>query len=180
MQVARCCTRFHLFCLALSVGVTRFQLLFMPEHANHNTIRKLFFQNVLYNPVKGGLPEKLATYIAILIEEEKWLMADCMTNVLIAVQKRYQWQDRSEMLQELSATALWRALREAWSDSRYWFSVAELPELECLGAYWGLRIQIYEHRRTEDEESFFYANGNVHRTASMCTRRNGGSGGVGD
>ena len=155
MQVARCCARFHLFYLALSVGVTRFELLFMPEHANHVTIRKLFFQNVLYNPVTGGLPEKLATYVAILIEEENWKMADCMTNVLIAVQNRYQWQDRSEMSQELSATALWRALREAWSDSRYWFSVAELPELECLCAYWGLRIQIYEHRRTEDEESFF-------------------------
>ena len=57
--------------------------------------RRLFFQNVMYNPHAGALPEQLAIYIASLIEAEAWDTADCLTDVLIAVTNRFQWQDLS-------------------------------------------------------------------------------------
>ena len=86
--------------------MARFDLLFMADHELHTTLRRLFFQNVLYNPETGGLPDRLIIYVALLIEEEKWDIADCMTDVLAAVHNRYNWQDLSQQQQDpLNSTA---------------------------------------------------------------------------
>ena len=70
-------------------------MLFRSEHGLCLQLRRLFFQNVMYNPHAGVLPEQLAIYIASLIEAEAWDAADCLTDVLIAVNNRFQWQDPS-------------------------------------------------------------------------------------
>ena len=57
-------------------------------------------QNSMYNPTSGLLPEKLAVYVALLIEEEKWDMAELVTEVLIAVNHRYNWQDVSQNMKD--------------------------------------------------------------------------------
>ena len=84
-----------LFCIA-AVLISRFELLFMGDHTCTNRLRRLFFQNVMFNPVTGGLEERLAVFVALLIEEGKWDLADCMVQVLADVEDLYQCRNIPE------------------------------------------------------------------------------------
>ena len=114
--------------------ISRYSLLFKPDISECEIVRRLFFNNVLYNSHESKralLPALLTTFAGDV---------PCMEDIKIAIGNRFSRPESAPYPSTCTSQRALELLRRAWRDSRYWFM---LDELHFITAACGPKTHLY-------------------------------------
>ena len=124
--------------------VSRFDVLFQPEVEEARTARRSFFLNTVYNSSTGGpnsLSQKLDFFLLDCLSREQLEWAQILMPIITAVKHRHDFQLLPDASGVMTSAILWEAVRAAWSEDAYWFSVSELY---WICAWCGPAVRVYQ------------------------------------